>query len=512
VITTKGLKKISQDSSKTVLQHPDGHQLVIAHSKLKPEHAAKLAAMPFAEGGDVPTVNDLPSDFSSQLAKQLPKKQDSMSTPVDKFSNTGMQDSAVPQTEQQYAAQNMTNAPADPAQALTKSLTPADGQDPNALGNMPLGQGGKPADQPMLNGANLGGTGGIDQQIAGQNTLAKSEGILNATMQPDLQKQAEYSQSIANTAQEHSQALLGEMDKARQAYADKKIDPDQYMKSLSSGGKVETAIGLILGGIGGGILHQENPALKFLNSQIDRDIDSQKVNMDHDKNLFGMLKDQLGTEQAANMGTRAFMLDAIIDKTKAEAAKRGGVDAQARANIATGPLQMQKDQLVQRLGQISAARSILGSDAQPGMHFAATKALMSASGAPEAEQTKALAEMGEITGLNSMQKNMEDSFKKTAGMVGGGTFHPGDAAALKETYAGQLQVMLEHRYNQDAANKMVQNLFKNLGDSNTTVADKQKVLQSIFDTARSKTGETLKAYQIPIPAPKHSGNAVQSLK
>ena len=80
------------------------------------------------------------------------------------------------------------------------------------------------------------------------------------------------------------------------------IDPNHYMANRSTGQKIAQAIGLFLSGIGSGMLHQENPMIKVLQSQIDNDIQSQKDDLAAKQNRsktllsanlqqFGNLKD-----------------------------------------------------------------------------------------------------------------------------------------------------------------------------------------------------------------------------
>lgn len=47
-------EKISASDKKTTLKHKDGHFIVIAHAKLKPDLQKGLASLPFAKGGKVP--------------------------------------------------------------------------------------------------------------------------------------------------------------------------------------------------------------------------------------------------------------------------------------------------------------------------------------------------------------------------------------------------------------------------------------------------------------------------
>ena len=169
------------------------------------------------------------------------------------------------------------------------------------------------------------------------------------------------------TSQNHYEDNLQKInnygDAVLKAYSDQKIDPNNYYNSKSTPGKISTAIGLILGGLGGALTGQENPALKFMNEQIDRDIEAQKMDLGRKKSLYEFNLQRLGNAQAAQNMTRINLLDkAALDFKKAEGTASGPV-VKARAAQAASLVKQQVDQLKAQQAQRQA---VMGMAAQPG--------------------------------------------------------------------------------------------------------------------------------------------------
>jgi len=90
------------------------------------------------------------------------------------------------------------------------------------------------------------------------------------------------------------------------------INPDRFYENMSTGRKIRTIIGLILGGAAGGILKQENPVLAMLNKQIDMDIEAQKASRADKYNLYKQNLEVLRDGRAAYFQT-ASQLRSLVD-------------------------------------------------------------------------------------------------------------------------------------------------------------------------------------------------------
>lgn len=97
---------------------------------------------------------------------------------------------------------------------------------------------------------------------------------------------------------------------AATALRDGSINPKHYMESLSSSGKVATALGIALGGVAGG----QNFALDYVNKQIDRDIKAQEADLDKRKTVLGAYQQLFGPSLAAYNATRMTMNDAYVNQ------------------------------------------------------------------------------------------------------------------------------------------------------------------------------------------------------
>ena len=85
--------------------------------------------------------------------------------------------------------------------------------------------------------------------------------------------------------------------------ANDEIDNDRVFNNMSTGRKIRTIIGVLLGAAGSGIGGGENLALAMLNKEIERDVEAQKSNRDSKFNLFKMHLEALNNERAATLQT-----------------------------------------------------------------------------------------------------------------------------------------------------------------------------------------------------------------
>lgn len=198
--------------------------------------------------------------------------------------------------------------------------------------------------------------GGIDQQSAGMQNQANALGALGKEKEALLQQDIQAKQQIQQDYQQNWEANNQEVQAALSDYKAGHIDPSHYMSSMGTAGKISTAIGLILGGMGGGMLRQGNPALEFLNKQIENDVRSQIQNLDKKNNLVGAYMKQFNNIQDATNMARAVQSNIVADQLEQAAAKSSNPIAQAQAQMAIGQL---KQSSAQALHQISMSQSMM---------------------------------------------------------------------------------------------------------------------------------------------------------
>lgn len=202
---------------------------------------------------------------------------------------------------------------------------------------------------------------GYQSQISGVNALASAEAKLGEAKQKALIDSQAYQQSAAKDFQNKTAELDNENKALIADYKAGHIDPNHFWDNKSTVGKVSTAIGLILGGIGQGLMGKgSNSALDFMQKQIDADIDAQKANISKGHNLlsfnmqrFGNLKDAAEMTRAQQMAMTANMLDQA-------AAVAQGPEAKARALMASGELKAKYAPIIQKQALESTITKLKG--------------------------------------------------------------------------------------------------------------------------------------------------------
>lgn len=261
-----GWKKVGEDKKTTTLKHEKGHMITLAHSKLPRIQQEALKRIKFAEGTPDGTAGD---------------KKDPSPVTV----NVGTPQAAPIQSSTPVAPNvpKIPQAPivANPDQTMNPSGTMASG----------------------LAGARLGT----------QNQAAQAAGEVGPLQENIANQQA------LNKVQTDNQNLVNNAFNDLKNYTNdpkNKFNENQYLENMGAGRKISTALGLILGGAGSGVAGGSNPALDFLNSQIDRNIQGQKERYGRQQNVWGAAKDLFGDNNVADSFARAHNLEML--KSKAE--------------------------------------------------------------------------------------------------------------------------------------------------------------------------------------------------
>lgn len=185
----------------------------------------------------------------------------------------------------------------------------------------------------------------LQQQAAReQQAVDTSKGQSVATIEDAYNKQRAL---IAQRDQNNFNELKRHTDEFKQYMTVNPINPNHYMESMGIGRKVSTAIGLFLGGLGGGIAHTGgNVALDYLNNQISRDIDAQKARADQQKTIFGAYKDLYGDANIATNLTKVSLNDIYSHKMQMTAAQLGTAQAKAAADAFTSAKALENTELL----------------------------------------------------------------------------------------------------------------------------------------------------------------------
>lgn len=294
-------KKVKSDKNTSVFQHADGHQISVAHGRLSPKLKEQLDKLPmdkssgrqrFAEG--TPAV---PAEYVPGQSDPGPE-----ATTGTNLANTDSQ----PQ---------QTLAPDDSVQQAP--------QQPDAAA---------PAEQPA-----------DDSQASG----------------PDMGTSGPQLPQAQQTAQDYKTQLAGDFAKEdvlwQQDLANQHISPETY-KSLFAKkdtiGKVGTLLGLLVGGAGAGLTHQQNPVMKMMDDELQRDLDAQKQSKNNAQNWLRLQQQhQLTNAQSGKIGVEsAVAQNALALNKMRQATFHALVD---QTNKITDPAQRQMQQA--KLGMVYQA-------------------------------------------------------------------------------------------------------------------------------------------------------------
>lgn len=458
-------KKLHSNDHTTTLVHPDGHQIKIAHKNLKPDMRKSLDGLQKFESGG--SVLDQPTT-------------DQGMTPVDPASID---------TTSIMASPTAPVGPADPGAMQAAQTVDRPPAEPNV--NMPAPQQSTPpslqhSTDPMQEAAAMQ-MAGVQGEANATSAQGKKEAIAADKQVADME------QLNKSYQQQHSE-ITAEIDNATHDFMNGHIDPKHFFNSQSDMGKVSTAIGLILGGMGGGLTGQENPALKFLNQQIDRDIDAQKMNMSKQGNLIKILQDKMGNMRDATTMAKSIYAGIYTAKLEKAAAESKDPMAQARAMQAKGQIAgaiapaIQEMALRQSVLQGLRAGSVTAAQAVPVL-------------VPKEHQAAAFKETGQAENMKDNEQAIMDNFDAAAkkNTVLRRAAHLGAEPAELTNVRNMLMPVLkdnEGRVNETEI-KLMEDFLPKAGDTDEKIAIKRKALMQF--TQAKKATPTLNAHGINAP-------------
>lgn len=368
----KGFKKISDQHDHVVMQHPKGHQIRVMKKGLTAAMRKQLDGIPvqkLAEGGavDEPSiVSDVATAAQNVLA---PAAAQFMAT---RYAAPGTTEGDVPGPAAAPAPLPMqTSSQADP-EALAPSAAPAPQSPLTGITPELLEQ--QQADLART-GANL--VGGIYGEGAAQQGQAMAQ-------EPVERGAAGQEQQFVSDTAKARQKFDAERLGVAKALAAGEIDPHHFINSMSTGSKIATAIGIFLGGLGGG--GGANQVLDFVNKQIDRDIEAQRSKQGNARTLLETMSQVAGGQQAGAELTRSVMRDVFMHKMNAEALKYGGPMALAKVQQAGALAEQQTNGNLNRAAIQNAMLSGLTSN--PTLPTPRKVELMKAAGLMDPEEYK----------------------------------------------------------------------------------------------------------------------------
>lgn len=233
--------------------------------------------------------------------------------------------------------------PAAAEGAAPSAQAPGAQQGTQAQGSIPNNSLSQSQNDPYGNGAFSNAfVYGADESASGIQNEAAAVGNQGKAESKVLGDQMQFQQDLMQHAQQKMADNETEYHNFVQDVQDQHIDPNHYMSSLGVAGNIASAIGLILGGMGGGATGQENPALHVLSKNIDRDIEAQKAELGKKENLLSANMNHFKNIHDAVAMTSAMQAGIVINKLKQAEANAKDPIAKARAQQAIGQMYMDK--------------------------------------------------------------------------------------------------------------------------------------------------------------------------
>lgn len=526
----KDFKKLHSTKSHTVFQHPDGHEIKISHAAISPKHRSELHSMDVKkmdEGGRVSAEGRNPKLPKSPI-NPPPSPAESLTR---SFMNaTGSEGIKQAKTNvQNYAEGDLVENPQQPSMPEDNALIPelnSFPQDPTAS-DVPPG----PGVPGILSNMNIG-----NPNMGGQNASAPQLGLENASIplpnqnpQGDIYGTEEYLKNLQQgvglqekglkeeaqaakaagqaEAQAHKQALdqqqgaLNEFHKnvreinndigsATEDYKNQHINPNHYFQSLSTWGKISTALGLIVGGLGGG-----EGASKFLDDQINRDVKAQEAEMGKKENLLSMNFKKFGNMRDAADMTRMQQMDMAAHTLGMARANAQGPAAQALVDQKIGELKMK---IAPIASQMAARRALLSNGSVKSNPDVAVRMIIQ----DPHDKAKAQAELQSAELLGASKNRAMQVFDQLRKVTPIGNRIMNPVQSGKQIEALREPAVLEIA--RDAAGRVneyelpgIRAMFPEMGDNNETIAKKQKSLSEFLQ--KKMQFPVLKSYGITPP-------------
>lgn len=474
-------KKIKDDHKSTTLQHPEGHQIKIAKNVLSPKLKEQISKLPMhlAEGGEV-SDEELAKEAAllNDKSNKINLQNEAQRSASDYDINPNQYPQAKPVQVAQAQPQPNIIINNTPPQAAPAQMPP-----PAQVVEAPKQPEPMPENDPYGSQAYSQTLGqGISDVKEGLQKGAEAEGQLGQEQANILENKIGQQQETLKNFQDHYSELENERAAFQQDIQSQHIDPQHYMREMGVGQKVATAIGLILGGMSSGLTGQENPALKFLQAQIDKDIEAQKANLGKRENLLSANFRQFGNLKDATQMTQVMQGDIVKNQLAEAAAKSQDPIVKARAQQAIGDLDTKNAALLSQI----AIRKNLGSGVAQGHQDPSAKLrMLSMSGIiPQGQQEHAYKELADAQDTIKAKNNILGAFNQlekinTLGNAVTSPFQtPKQVAAIKKPIVAALSKGTAGKFTEADAGYL-DSLFPAKGDSSETINIKRNRLDKL---------------------------------
>lgn len=501
-------RKVKSDDKTTTFQHHEGHTINVAHNKISSKLRSQLAGIPmakqkvqkFAEGGGAfePDPNLTIDEAQQKLQHADAPPPSSAPQGLMDLYGGGVKD-ALLGTPQETIAQSKglsfpdnqeTEVPKDQVVTQQAAIAPTDG---GLRGPANTNQ-ASVSDSTGLMSSTQGQIQGLKEVGAGQQAEQKAlaqQGLENVAEEKSYQKNV---QENLNTFNEANAPLVKARQDLMSDIASGHVNPQRYIQNMSTGDKVFTAIGLILGGMGSGLTGGPNLAYNYLQNQIDRDIDSQKSDLGKKENLLSHNLQQTHDLREAYNLTKLQTLDVLNSHLRMTADQTADPMAKAKILQVIGQTDQQTAQLQH---QMAIQKMQLGGIGATGPDPAKLIPLL----VPKEHQAKAFSEVEAAENTRKMSgsilQSFEDAAKKNTVLRTGAGFlrTPAEVYSLHQAMQPTFKD-LEGTVRQAAMDNTFKNITPMPGDTGGTIDVKRQALKDYLQSKLS--APTARGYGIDL--------------
>lgn len=486
----------------------DGNRFQVSKKELHPAKQLHIMRLKkFAEGGEVKL--DMPDKFITA---------EEVGQPAGKEGKTGLQQTIIDHPwlagPQGKGILGQVQDPYEAGATQTPEMSPAGVFDPNiqqtGLQPTPQGLDSAQPQQGLMQQAQPGmgpGLGSVNkllgQQEAGINAEAKALGI------QEQEKVKAYNQHMEDTKlrdelfQNNMLELQSRHDAIYNQINGGKIDTNRFWANKTTGSKIATILGVILGGIGAGAAHTENAALNQLHDEINKDIDAQKADLGRNENLLNVNYKQMGNLRDAEQMTRLQMNTALQANLQKIAAQTNNPILQARAQQQIAGLKMQAIPLQQQVAQNETQRQAMGLMRQGKLPQERAIALV----IPKELQKQAYEEMGNYKNIKNQIGRVDLLLDEQAknNSYGNRALNPIQSASLKEKAVADLfplaKAVADERMTDADVRTMVIPYTIGLSDNASTVERKKQGFKAALANMVQKKTPILSAHGFDLKIP-----------
>lgn len=330
-----------------------------------------------------------------------------------------------------------------------------------------------PPDQPNPMAVNAQANDAIfNQQESSAQDFLKSQGNAAAQQQQAYQDFINKQSQIA-TPQQRENEYKAKDDAFMQHVMDtQNVDPNRYYKNQSTGSRVLSTIGILIGGLAGS--NVQNQALKMTQDGVQADIDAQKADHGNAVNLWKMNRQNMQDDKQADLATSNQLLTTMQAKAAMAAAGSNSADSRFKIQQYISNVEQQKAQNRMMLGVMSGGAS--GMD--PSMLVPRL--------VPPALQPKVFDEIKNNQDIQKLRSPIMASFDKAANNIHATDFVPGTENADQKAFSSLMNTTVKEQEGtarQAAFDSINKNMKPQFGDDANTISTKRN---SVINYLNSK--------------------------